>query len=134
MKTGKLIIADSKKVNLCTTELGIYEACNGFWKLATLLKTVSPEDAAEMIAVLAELAKTNLTIISFGGINLQKTLQIARQNQLTFYDASYVVASQEAHATLVTDDRRLCKAADKIVRSVTFKQFQDQIEKRASDE
>ena len=129
MQTGKSVVTGSKRAVLHTTELGIYEACNGFWKLATLVKTVNPEDAAEMIAVLSELAKRNLAVISFARIDLHKTLQVATQSRLTFYDASYIIASQQAQAVLVTDDKKLCSAAARIVKSVTFKEFQERIGK-----
>ncbi len=125
MRSGKRIVVESRKFNLCTTELGIYEGYNGFWKLSTLLKIVSFEDAKEMVALLNELAVKNIiSTISFASLDLPETLQIAVQNQLTFYDASYIAASQNAPATLVTDDRKLCKAANKIIKAITFEQFQ----------
>lgn len=129
IKSGKLAVSGSKKANLCTTELGVYEACNGFWRLSTLIKSIGPEDAAEMITVLNELTKRNLKVISVANVNLQETLQVARLNQLTFYDASYLVACQENKCTLVTDDKKLCQAAIKTVESITFNQFQTRIER-----
>ena len=129
MQTGKTAVETSKELHFCTTELGIYEACNGFWKLSNLLKTMSVDDAAEMISVLEELTKRNLTVISLARINLQETLNFSRLSQLNFYDASYVIASQYAQATLVTEDKKLCNEATKLIKVISFKQFQIQIQK-----
>jgi predicted nucleic acid-binding protein len=117
-RSGRRLIVDAARVDLITTDLAIYEACNGLWKLATLLKTISLQDAQEIIALLSELKIKNLIqTISFNVIDLHSTFSLAHANRITFYDASYILAAQKANLVLVTEDQKLCKLAKDYVKT-----------------
>jgi len=117
---------------LITTDLAIYEACNGLWKLATLLKTLTLKDAQDIATVLNELTAKNLIqTISFASIDLAHTLDIAQKAQVTFYDASYIAAAQNIKAPLATEDQKLLKAANKFVRTISFLQLQNELAKNS---
>ena len=131
-RSGKKLIAMAACAELITIDLAIYEACNGLWKLATLLKTLTLKDAQDIATVLNELAAKNLIHpISFASIDLAHTLDIAQKAQVTFYDASYIAAAQNIKATLATEDQKLLKAANKFVRTRSFLQLQNELAKNS---
>lgn len=127
-KSGKKLISEATNADLWTTDLAIYESCNGLWKLSTLLKTLTSTEAQDISAILTEVTEkkliktTNLT-----SINLPYTLEIAQKMQLTFYDASYITISQNLKATLATEDQKLLRAASKSVKTVSFSQLQNEL-------
>lgn len=131
-RSGKKLITEAANADLLTTDLAIYESCNGLWKLATLLKTLTLKDAQDIATVLNELTAKNLIqTINFTNINLAQTLDIAQKAQITFYDASYISAAQNTKATLATEDQKLIKAASKTVKTMSFTQLQNELAKNS---
>lgn len=127
-QSGKKLIAQAANADLWTTDLAIYESCNGLWKLATLLKTVTLKEAQDISAVLNELTEKNLIKTThFSSINLPDTIDMAQKLQITFYDASYIAASQNLKATLATEDQKLLKTASKTVKVISFSQLQSEL-------
>jgi predicted nucleic acid-binding protein len=124
-RSGKRLIADAAQADLITTDLAIYEACNGLWKLATLLKTISLQNAQEIISLLNELTTKNLIqTINFTAIDLPSTLNLAQLNRITFYDASYIAATQKAKSALVTENQKLCKIASNYAKTIRFSELE----------
>ena len=110
---------------MLTTDLALYEACNGLWKIAALLKTISLADAFSVAAILEELASRNIIqTVSFNKLNFSKTIELACKEKLTFYDASYIVVAENSKATLVTDDGKLKKVAEKFVKTENYANFE----------
>jgi predicted nucleic acid-binding protein len=131
-RSGKKLIAEAARADLITTDLAIYEACNGLWKLATLLKTLTLKDAQDIATVLNELTAKNLIqTINFTSIDLSHTLGIAQKTQVTFYDASYIATAQNIKATLATEDQKLLKAASQSVKTMSFAQLQNELAKNS---
>ncbi len=131
-RSGKKLIAEAARADLVTTDLAIYEACNGLWKLATLLKTLTLKDAQDIATVLNELTAKNLIqTINFTSIDLAHTLGIAQKTQVTFYDASYIATAQNIKATLTTEDQKLLNAASKSVKTMSFAQLQNELAKNS---
>jgi predicted nucleic acid-binding protein len=131
-RSGKKLIAEAARADLITTDLAIYEACNGLWKLATLLKTLTLKDAQDIATVLNELTAKNLIqTINFTSIDLAHTLGIAQKTQVTFYDASYIATAQNIKATLATEDQKLLNAASKSVKTMSFAQLQNELAKNS---
>jgi predicted nucleic acid-binding protein len=129
-RSGKKLIDDSSKADIFTTDLAIYEVCNGLWKLATLIKTINLQEAQEIAALIKELtAKKLIQTINFTELDLPSTLTLAQKNQLTFYDASYIAVAQNIKATLVTEDKKLCKAANNSLKTMSYTQLQDELNK-----
>ena len=118
---GKQLIIEASHENLITTDLAVYEACNSLWKIATLLKTISLEDAVDVADTLKNLIIRNVIhLISLDKLDLPYTLKKAHEEQLTFYDTSYISTAEIAQATLVTDDIKLQKAANKFLKTITY--------------
>lgn len=127
-QSGKKIIAEATNADLWTTNLAIYESCTNLWKLATLLKTLTLQEAQDISAVLNELTDKGLIkTTNFTSINLPSTIDMAQKLKMTFYDACYIAASQNLKATLATEDQKLLRAASKCVRAISFSQLQDEL-------
>ena len=129
-RSGKQLIPEAAGAELITTDLAIYEACNGLWKLSVLLQSITLEDATEIAVILHELTARNLIkILGFASLDLSRTLVTAQKGKITFYDASYIEAARNMNATLVTEDQKLRKAACKQVKTISVLQFQRELVK-----
>jgi predicted nucleic acid-binding protein len=127
-RRGRRLIADVLRIDLITTDLAMYEACNSLWKLATLLKTITLEDAADVGMVLADLTARNvIQTVNFGNLDFSHTLGIAHKERLTFYDASYIAATESKEAILVTEDEKLRKAAGKFVKVLAYTRLENRL-------
>ena len=129
-RRGKELLAEASRENLITTDMAVYEACNSLWKLVTLLRSVSLEDATMAATVLKSLTvRGMIRLSSFVDLNLTKTLERACEDRLTFYDASYIVTAEDAEATLVTEDKKLRKTAHKSIKTVTYTDLENELNK-----
>ena len=128
---GKQLITDAVNADLITTDLALYEACNSLWKIATLLRTISLEEAISVAAALQELALKNvIQVVSFNKLDFSSTLELAHKEKLTFYDASYIAIAENKKATLVTDDGKLKKAAEKLVKTENYASLENMLAKQ----
>jgi len=129
-RRGKKLLAEATRENLMTIDMAVYEACNSLWKLVTLLKSVSLEDAAMAATVLKSLTvRGMIRSSSFVELDLTKTLERACENKMTFYDASYLVTAEDAEATLVTEDKKLRKTSNKSIKAITYADLENQLNK-----
>ena len=127
-RCGKRLIVEAHRIDLITTDLAIYEACNSLWKLATLLKTITLEDAADVTKILKDVTGKNvIQTTDFTKLDLPRTLSIAYKERLTFYDASYIVTAEDAKAILVTEDEKLRKAASKFVKTIAYTRLENRL-------
>ncbi|MFH0897425.1 MAG: type II toxin-antitoxin system VapC family toxin [Candidatus Bathyarchaeota archaeon] len=125
-KRGKQLIMDASRENLVTADLALYEACNSLWKLTTLLKIITLEDAVDTATMLKDLATRNvIQPINFTELDFSDTLSRASKEKLTFYDASYVATAERTETTLVTEDEKLSKAASKFVKAITYSELEN---------
>ena len=130
-RRGKQLIREASHEALITTDLAIYEACNSLWKLATLLKSISFDDAVDVAVTLKDLATRNLIqTIDFTKLDLRDTFNKAHQERLTFYDASYITAATTTDAMLVTEDEKLRNVANKFVKTATYVDLESRISAR----
>ena len=130
-RRGKRLIPEASRETLITTDLAMYEACNSLWKLSTLLKSISFDDAVEVAITLKDLATRNLIqTIGFAKLELSNIFNKAHEEQLTFYDASYITAATSAEAILVTEDEKLRRVANKFVRTATYTDLETRISAR----
>jgi len=128
-KAGKRLLAWATHENMATTDLAVYEACNSLWKLATQLKTISLEDALDTAATIKDLIDRKIIqVVTFERLDLSRILRIANEEELTFYDSSYVVAAENTEAALVTEDKTLRRKASKYVKTITYTSFKRKLE------
>ena len=130
-KRGKQLIAEASRENLVTTDLAIYEACNSLWKLATLLRSISLQDAIDVATVLKELTTRDLIgLVNYTELDFSSTFKMAYKENLTFYDTSFIKIAEGIGAILVTEDDKLKEAAKKSVETITYKELEHVLAKR----
>lgn len=102
--------------NAAVLDLTFYEVGNVVWKEANLTKFLTSKEAEELGRLAHEiLTKTNRIHPqdeAFPGI-----LEIARKENLSFYDSSYIYSAETNALTLVTEDKRLREKAEKHVEA-----------------
>ena len=92
------------------------------------LNTIDLKDAKDIMGVLKNLTEKEIVkTIHFNQLNPYKILELATNEKITFYDASYIVASETTEATLVTEDRELREKARKYVNTAAYTQFKQEI-------
>ena len=104
LKRGRDVIK-----NQYVLDLTIYEIGNAIWKEVNLFKTISGDDAKELMESIGIILQ-NMNVIRIRG-DLKEILEIAIKENLTFYDASYLYYAKRMNLTLVTNDKKLFKAA-----------------------
>jgi predicted nucleic acid-binding protein len=130
-RRGKRLIVEASRENLVTTDLAVYKSCNSLWKLATLLKSISLEDAVDVAVVLKELPMRNvIELIDYAKLDFSLILEMAYKENLTFYDASFIMAAESMRAVLVTEDEKLKEAARKSVKTITYKELERALAER----
>ncbi len=98
-----------------TLSLTKYEVGNALWKEALLLKRVSIDEALETMSLLDRVLKIMETV---NPTNPYLTLNLAYKLQTTYYDASYIVASTEKNAKLITDDTKLTRKVEEYMNTI----------------
>ena len=96
-----------------TINLAYYELGNALWRECLLLKKISLEEAQKSLGLMyAILEKMQITPIDSD--TGAEVLEVAYKFSLTFYDSAYLTEAKENGKTLITDDNKLAKAAEKI--------------------
>jgi len=89
-----------------TLSLAKYEIGNALWKEALLLGRISLEEALEALSLLDRVLEIMEMVYPKRS---DLTFRLAFDPQVTYYDASYVVASIENDAKLITSDVKLAR-------------------------
>lgn len=95
------------------TDLTFYEVGNAMWK-AVHRELITANDAEVFLKSFNQLS-TTMNVIPYNRKELLKILNISLKESLTFYDASYIHNALKNNLTLVTDDEKLKKTANKYV-------------------
>ncbi len=121
------IFDSSAIINLCgnkeidkmlggwTLNLAIYELGNAVWKQVKIYKKITVEEANLVLDSLMEVFRRMKKPTAE---NPLRTLKIAVEENLTYYDASYISAAIENNLTLVTDDEKLYGVGKKYVKTI----------------
>ena len=108
----------------CTTSsLIYYEIGNAIWKECFLVGRFSSSEAFRLLS----LAFKILNIMHIVHINEELgtiALKLAGKLKITYYDAVYLAIAQNLNSVLVTEDKKLAKAAEGAsVKVMNVKQF-----------
>lgn len=95
-------------------DLTFYEAGNSFWKAAALQDKITGEDAGDAANILTALQE-EVEVIPIQDLDSGKIMEIALEEEITYYDASYIVGAVEKEIPLVTQDGELSEKAEKYV-------------------
>jgi len=103
-------------------DLTFYEADNVFWKKKVLQESISSEELEDAMELL-DLLKEELEVLE---PEIKKTMKLAEQKEVAFYDASYLAAARKKDEKLVTEDSKLrSKAGEKVQTLDAQKLVQD---------
>jgi predicted nucleic acid-binding protein len=116
--------APDKLLKGSTISLAYYELGNALWRECFLLKRISRQEAESLLktiyAILGEMQIELPDKEDEGGT----VLDTAYKFNITFYDVAYLAEAQKSKITLVTDDKKLEKAAENAgVKTLTSKAF-----------
>jgi predicted nucleic acid-binding protein len=97
-----------------TLDLTTYEMGNILWKEGYLSKSLTRDEVASLASTTEQIL-TLVERISMSPQDVGRTLELAENEGLTFYDASYLQAAIDGGFSLVTEDAKLRRAAKKHV-------------------
>ena len=125
---GERLLDLSAGKELYSIDLTFYEVGNSLWKLTLLLRSIDLKDAMEILDVLKSLVlRKTITLIRFDDLDAPRIIKLAVDEELTFYDASYIVAGEKLNATLATEDEELRRKAEKYINVITYTNLKQQI-------
>ena len=125
---GERLLDLSAGKELYSIDLTFYEVGNSLWKLTLLLKSIDLKDAMEILDVLKSLIlRKAITLIRFDDLDAPRIIKLTVDEELTFHDASYIVAGEKLNATLATEDEELRRKAEKYINVITYTNLKQQI-------
>lgn len=90
-----------------TLDLAKYELGNIVWKQHTLLKTINADESEKLMDIITQLLDT-MEMMNIKGTE-KEILELARNLEITFYDAAYAYTARKHDIPLVTEDKALTK-------------------------
>jgi predicted nucleic acid-binding protein len=109
---GGPLLEVTSRFDLAILDLTVYEACNAFWKAWSKLGKMSVEEARKACRV-AWLLANKLKTYRYKDLDFEKVMAIAIDNNITVYDAAYVVLASMLEAPLASEDRDIKRVAPK---------------------
>jgi len=105
--------ASDKLLEESTIPLVYYELGNAVWRESFLLKKINQEEAKHLLRSLYAIVG-QMELLSLEDEDEGNTiLDLACNHSLTFYDSAYLAQASKSNKTLVTDDKKLSKAAER---------------------
>jgi len=90
--------------------LTYYEVGNAIWKMHHLTNKINRDDASSLLQVSMKLLAL-LETVECSTDEATEIEDLAFDQKLTFYDASYLFVAKKHHLTLVSDDGKMSKTA-----------------------
>ncbi len=103
-------------------DLTFYEVGNAVWKESYLTKLLSA-DAAKNLKETAQTILAKMDRLSCKPESFKKIVEIAKTEELTFYDSSYIYFAKENGLQLLTEDKKLKTKAQKHVRAQSISEL-----------
>ncbi|HDI32161.1 MAG TPA: PIN domain-containing protein [Thermofilum sp.] len=101
--------------------LTIYEVTNALWKEASLIGSMSLSEASKIVKLFTEAVE--FTKLLNPHPYEEEILAIADELEITAYDASYVFLAKQKGLSLVTEDKKLRKKAEKLIKVTSLSQI-----------
>ena len=99
-----------KELRAAILDLTVYEVCNVFWKECVKLHRIDREEAELACSISRELSRY-LTLYRVSDLDLEHVMEIAIENSITFYDASYIALAQKLRASIASEDSDILRVA-----------------------
>jgi predicted nucleic acid-binding protein len=104
--------------NLFILDLTVYEIGNTLLKENRLTQFLTPKEI-ETLEKVTQLVLSRTEKILNQNIILQQIIEIAKTENLSFYDSSYIYFAKQNHIQFVTEDQNLRNKAQKYVQTQT---------------
>jgi predicted nucleic acid-binding protein len=107
-----------------TISLAYYELGNALWRECFLLKRISKEEAEKLLRAMFAIVQAMDVALIENDDQASDILKKACDLNITYYDSAYVVQACKTEKTLVTEDKKLAKAAEKSsIKTLTISAF-----------
>ncbi len=93
-------------------DLAVYEVCNAFWKECVKLHRIDKSLAQESCSLLVKLTEY-LNLHRLLDLDAGSVVDVAVSNNITVYDASYIVLAMELGIPIASSDRDILEVAPK---------------------
>ncbi|MDE1865611.1 MAG: type II toxin-antitoxin system VapC family toxin [Candidatus Micrarchaeota archaeon] len=100
-----------------TISLASYETGNIIWKEHSIHKRLGFAEASGLIEIVSSVID-NMKKVGLRGLQ-SEILEAAAKLNISYYDASYVVAARRSGGTLVTEDKKLASKASPFIEIKT---------------
>jgi predicted nucleic acid-binding protein len=107
---GPRMLNKPRDLEFVILDLTVYEACNAFWKEHRKLRRITAEEAAEACSLASSVSKY-LKLYRVDSLDTAKVMQIAVENNMTFYDAAYIMLAADIGAAVASEDRDILSTA-----------------------
>jgi predicted nucleic acid-binding protein len=116
---GEVFIEAAKRFRFSALNLIVYEVCNAFWKEHTKFKKIERNEAVKACKA-AKAATKHMKLYSVESLDATKAIEIALDNNITFYDSAYIALALKTGARMASEDKDIIRVAPrygvKIVR------------------
>ncbi len=94
-----------------TISLAYYEVGNALWRECFLLQRITLKEAGKLLeSIFALIQAMDVAVLDDEEVG-SVILNMAGEQNITFYDAAYLTETQRSNRTLVTDDVKLANVA-----------------------
>ncbi len=108
-----------------TIYLANYELGNALWRESLLLRRISIEESEKSLDLMYSILE-HMQVSMLDKETGNEVFHTAYKFNLTFYDAAYLVTAKKTGKTLVTDDVKLAKAAEKMcIKTLSSKKLME---------
>jgi len=115
--SGRGLIRVMRELEFAILDLTVYEVCNAFWKEHTKHRRISLDEATWACSISKALTRY-AKLYRITDLNTEEVMRIAVENNITFYDSSYIALAREIKAPISSEDRDIIAVAPKYGVSV----------------
>lgn len=124
---GKELIRAMKELEFALLDLTIYEVCNAFWKEYVKLHRISRDESIRACIISKALTRY-AKVYKVTDLDVDKIMEIAIENNITFYDSSYITLAYELKIPVASEDKDIINLAPKYnIRAIRLHELIDMI-------
>ncbi len=125
---GGRLVRVMRRVKFVLLDLTIYEVCNVFWKECVKFHRISMDEANSVCKISKALTRY-ADLHKITDLDVELILKIAVENNITFYDASYIALAHKLKVSIASEDYDIISVAPKYnVRVLKLHEFMKLIE------
>ena len=109
---GKDLVRTVRELEFILLDLTVYEVCNAFWKEYRKLHKIS-EDEAIQACIISKALTQYAKLYRIADLDVGEIMRIAVENNITFYDSSYIALARKLEAPVASEDKDIITLAPK---------------------